>query len=172
MTLSVVAAFVAATAIAAVIIIVSVLSAGQGPSDGASPDGSASATPSASGTTRPVEQLPTPTPLASTPAPTDRQPAEVVLATWGASGSGIEASAYVAGVVEDGGSCSLHARQGDTERTVEAAATPTGQNVSCGFATVPASDLSAGDWEIWFTYASPTHEGTSSAVSVTFGGQQ
>lgn len=172
MTFSAVAASVAAAAVVVAINLVGVPSP-----NGATPSGVLSGqsgipTATATRTPPPVEELATPTPLPSTPPLTGRAPAELVLATWAATDAGIEASAYVAALVEDDGRCTLHARQGETERMVDAAATPTGQNVSCGFVSLSGADLTAGEWQIWFTYASPTHEGTSSSVSVTFGGQQ
>lgn len=107
---------------------------------------------------------PTPLPTDSVDGDDDRSRVDVVLAAWQVTESGIEASAYVAGVVEEGGTCVLSAQQEDTVLQVRGGATPTGQNVSCGFLTVPAAELGAGEWQIWFEYSSPASFGVSGAV--------
>lgn len=144
---------------------------------GAAPSSSGSpSTPATASSSPPAEPLATPTPLPSTPgspsAAPDRAPVTVVLAAWQATAAGIEASSFVQGVVEEGGTCVLRARLGDTLREVRGPATPTGQNVSCGFLTVPLAELTAGEWEIWFDYSSDASAGTSDAVTVTVDKEQ
>lgn len=128
--------------------------------------------------------LSTPTPLAPTltpsppgpgaadpgspdPAPTATT-ASLILAAWQADEDGISASAFVQDIVEQGGTCVLHAQLGDVIREATAAATPTGQNVSCGFILIPSSELTPGDWTIWFDYSSPTTVATSGAVTLGY----
>lgn len=119
-----------------------------------------------------VEPLPTPTPLSTTAVPLDRDRVDVVLATWNVEADGIAASAYVAGIVEEGGTCTLRARSEAREASTQGLATTTGQNVSCGFLTIAADDLAPGEWEVWFEYESDTHAGVSSAVQIPFEGAQ
>lgn len=152
--------------------------------------GDASSSPGPAGSDVSATPLDTPTPLApyltpappvpsasapDAPGPAPSAPvaaAALILAAWQADDRGISASAFVQDVVEEGGTCVLHARQGDTIREVSAAATPTGQNVSCGFVTIPPSELTPGDWTIWFDYSSPTTAATSGAVTLGYGKDQ
>ncbi|MFK4115530.1 hypothetical protein ACI2K6_12955 [Microbacterium sp. NPDC006705] len=123
-----------------------------------------------------VTPLPTPTalPPEQSAAPTDPSAPSlaavtVVLAAWQVTDAGaIEASAFVQALVEDDGTCVLHARSGETVREIAGTATPTGQNTSCGFLVLPADELAAGDWTIWFDYTSPTAAGTSEAVTLAY----
>lgn len=163
----------------AVVFIVFVITRGT-----AAPPGAPSSSLAPSGSDVSATPLSTPTPLAPTltpPPPSSGPPdsgapdpaptvttAALILAAWQAGDDGISASAFVQDVVEQGGTCVLHARQGDVVRDATAAATPTGQNVSCGFVTIPPSELAPGDWTIWFDYSSPTTVATSGAVTLGY----
>jgi len=150
----------------------------------ATPSAAASSSSTSTGSDASATPLSTPTPLAPTftphpsasdaPGPGSPEPtptvatAELILAAWQAGADGLSASAFVQDVVEEGGTCVLHAQQGDVVREVTSQATPTGQNVSCGFVTVPPSELTPGDWTIWFDYSSPTTVATSGAVTLGY----
>lgn len=154
------------------------------------PRDDASSPPTPTGSDVSATPLSTPTPLAPslspappttptsepdspnpTPVPTPKS-AALILAAWQAGPDGISASAFVQDVVEEGGTCFLHAQLGDVIREATAPATPTGQNVSCGFVTIPPSELTPGDWTIWFDYSSPTSAATSGAVTLGYGKDQ
>lgn len=171
--------------VAAIVLIVFVVSGGF-----AGPRGDASSPPTPTGSGASAIPLSTPTPLAPslspappttptsapdspdpTPAPTAKT-AALILAAWQAGPEGISASAFVQDVVEEGGTCVLHAQLGDVIREATAPATPTGQNVSCGFVMIPPSELTPGDWTIWFDYSSPTTAATSGAVTLGYGKDQ
>lgn len=134
-----------------------------------------SALPTATGTTTAasappsVSPLPTPTPVPETSTP-GRASADVVLASWLADRSGVSASAYVAGVLEDAGTCTLHLRLGEQELTATKSGRATGQNTSCGLIEIPAEQLSDGQWELWIDYSSPRTAGESGHVTVDIEG--
>lgn len=129
------------------------------------------ALPTTTGATTPgsappsVSPLSTPTPVPETSSP-GRASADVVLASWLADGSGVSASAYVAGVLEDAGTCTLHVRLGEQELTATRSGRATGQNTSCGLIEIPAERLSDGQWELWIDYSSARTAGESGHVTV------
>ncbi|MBN9210082.1 MAG: hypothetical protein BGO45_00650 [Microbacterium sp. 71-36] len=171
-----------------VVVVLLIVATVSGVFSGSSVDASSSPAPTGSDVS--ATPLDTPTPLAPSLTPAPAVPsasasdspgpapsatigtASLILAAWQADDRGISASAFVQDVVEEGGTCVLHARQGDIVRESTAPATPTGQNVSCGFQTIPASELTPGDWTIWFDYSSPTTAATSGAVTLGYGKDQ
>ncbi len=95
------------------------------------------------------------------------QEVSVVLSSWGVDRAGISASAYTAGVVEEGGVCTLHVASAAGESTRSQNAVPTGQNTSCGFIGVPLGDVGPSPWAVWMTYETSTSVGTSEQVELT-----
>lgn len=87
-----------------------------------------------------------------------------ILTSWGQnpSTSALEGSGYIAGMVENSGTCTLTATKGSTQVSQSIAATQNAQNVSCGLISIPPSKLSAGTWSLALSYTSATSAGTSS----------
>ncbi len=69
---------------------------------------------------------------------------------------GIAVGAYVAGVIEEGGSCALTLSKDGQSATAESEALPDAATTSCGQLVVPFSDLEPGVWTAEVTYTSPT----------------
>lgn len=118
------------------------------PSDAASPD---------------VTLSPSPLPSASVPGTST---VFVNVITADVTGTELEATAMVADLVEEGGSCTLVATKGTTRRTATATTTPGPASTYCALMTVPVTELRPGDWKITVTYVSALHSGTSSEVTV------
>lgn len=161
-------ATVAGVILATALVVVVVMLVVSAPPTTSIPEGTRTESPTVSAEPT-FEPLSTPTPLPTTAVPADRAPVDVVLATWNVDAEGIVASAYVAGIVEEGGTCTLRARFEERDVAVQGTAVATGQNVSCGFLSIPAGSLVAGNWDVWFEYESPTYSGVSSAVEMPFG---
>ena len=108
--------------------------------------------------------------VATDPAPvTDAADAQVTLARleWDDATGTLRANGFVAGVIEDGGTCTLTARPASgaavsAESTGMADATTT----NCGLLETRAGDMSSGTWQVTLAYSSPGTSGTSSAQSV------
>lgn len=112
-----------------------------------------------------LEGTPTPRPSVS-PSP-GHTPVAVVLATWGVDSAEVSASAYVSGVIEEGGACTIHVQssQGVAEKVRDAQ--PTGQNTSCGFLSVPLAEAGPAPWVVWITYESSASAGASEQVELS-----
>lgn len=131
----------------------------------------AQASPGAYGT--PVDpSLPNPTEVATdppAPQPTSGSVSVVLtFADWDADSSTIEAGAFVQGLVESGGTCTITAaRSGSTSGTATASV-PGEPDVSS--TTCPALSLSgnltSGSWTVQVQYTSETSSGTSSPTTV------
>src|SRR3954462_3769067 len=78
---------------------------------------------------------------------------------WVASPAGVEVGAYVAGVAESGGTCTLTLTSGAGSATAEVPAEPDAASTSCPTLTVPGSKLSSGTWSAVVTYESPSISG-------------
>jgi hypothetical protein len=85
---------------------------------------------------------------------------------WVASPAGVEVGAYVAGVAESGGTCTLTLTSGAGSATAEVPAEPDAASTSCPTLTVPGSKLSSGTWSAVVTYESPSISGKSAPVTV------
>jgi hypothetical protein len=83
------------------------------------------------------------------------------------NGSSIEIDAFVNGVAEDGGSCTLTAKLGTSTVTKQANGILNASNTSCPAFTIARSEFStAGSWSVTVTYKSSTAEGTSAATNL------
>jgi hypothetical protein len=102
------------------------------------------------------------------PAKTDGGDVDVVITQggWGPSGTAVEVSGYVAGVVENGGTCRVTlSRDGETvsaEHEGLADATTT----ACGAIEVGDEDMTSGWWRAVLSYESPTSTGASAPTDV------
>ena len=85
---------------------------------------------------------------------------------WSAADRQVLAGGYAAGVIEDGGVCTLTLTQGGSTVTVEGPAMPDASTTVCGGLVVPGNRLTAGTWQATLTYASSTHHGTSASAPV------
>jgi len=125
---------------------------------------SPAATPSESPTdTASPELTPSPKPSASMPNASD---VFVNVITADVTETELEATAMVAGVIEEGGSCTLVATKGTTRRTATGTTMAGPESTYCALMTVPVTELRPGDWKITVSYKSALHSGTSSEVTV------
>lgn len=117
--------------------------------------------------------LPNPTGVASdTPAPSapsataDAAAVIVTYSGWVDTPAGVEVGAYLAGVAESGGTCTLTLTGSAGSATAEVTAEPDAASTSCPALAVPGSELSSGTWTAVVTYESPSTSGTSTPVPV------
>lgn len=73
----------------------------------------------------------------------------------------VDASGFVAGILEEGGSCTLTLQKDGVSVTATSQATPNAQSVSCGIISIGRDKLSPGSWKAQLSYNSAAHEGTS-----------
>ena len=136
------------------------------PTTTAAPDPGPSASPDAPGPAEPEEPTaePTTAPTAD-PGPTADARAAVTpsLSFAGLDGAGthVEVNAYVAEVVEPGGTCTAVLTSGAGEVRTTADAEPDATTTTCAPLRTPVADLAAGTWSVVVEYSSPTSVGTS-----------
>jgi hypothetical protein len=78
----------------------------------------------------------------------------------------LEVTAMVSDVVEQDGTCTLIASKGSRRETATTGTSTAPASTYCGLMTIPAADLSAGEWKIVVEYDSTAHAGQSDAESV------
>lgn len=120
-------------------------------------------TGSAASGTQVLEPGPDATVATDPPAARGEIAVVVTYADW--VDGGVEVDGYVAGVVEDGGTCRLTLTRGDDVQTVEGVAASDASTTTCGSLIVAGGGLTAGDWSAVLTYDSTSSSG-SSAPSV------
>lgn len=86
---------------------------------------------------------------------------------WNAASSEADVGAYVQGIVESGGTCTLTLTKAGRSVVATTTATPSASSTSCGRMAVAGSKLSAGSWSAVASYRSPQHAGTSAPIEVT-----
>lgn len=69
---------------------------------------------------------------------------------------GVAVGAYVAGLVEDGGRCSLTLSLGGSSVTAQTKSSSDASTTSCGTMLVPFGKLKAGAWTVTVAYSSTT----------------
>lgn len=82
-------------------------------------------------------------------------------------GGEIEVRAYVPGIIEDGGACTITITKGQSTvvRRTEGAQDAT--NTNCGSIAIPRSEFSsAGQWSVVVSYSSAKYSGSSQAVTL------
>lgn len=89
-----------------------------------------------------------------------------VIVSYGQTKDGVEVSARVPGIVEDGGTCTLTLTKGSDKVTASKKAVSNVSEVSCGFITISNSKLSPGNWSATVSYSSDKYTGTSDKVTV------
>jgi hypothetical protein len=85
---------------------------------------------------------------------------------WNATSQVVQVGGYVAGVVEEGGVCTLTLTKGGRSVTGRTDAVADASTTACGAVTVPGDRVSAGTWQAVLSYSSAGHSGTSDAVDV------
>lgn len=116
--------------------------------------------------------VPNPTDVATDPAtssasrPGSSATVVVTYADWSSSTASVEVGAYVAGTVEQDGTCSLQLTGPAAAPSVEVAAEPDAGSTSCPDMVVPGAGLAPGTYSAVVTYSSPTTSGTSAPTSI------
>lgn len=119
------------------------------------PDGSdQNGSPSAAFSTAPQQ------PDKTTPGPTATPQAVIVVAGADLDGLNVSASGYVAGVVEDGGTCTFVFTRPEQRLESSRESVSNVTTTSCGFVQVPIAQFTKGTWQVVLTY-------TSGALTVT-----
>jgi hypothetical protein len=90
----------------------------------------------------------------------------VTFAGWNADAGEVQVGGYVAGVVEDGGVCTLTLTNGGETVTGRTEAVADASTTACGAVTVPGDDVADGTWSARLAYESAAHVGTSEAWDV------
>jgi hypothetical protein len=106
----------------------------------------------------------------ATDAPVKRRSGQVdVLLTYAgfdqATGT-VQAAGFVAGVLEDGGTCTLTLTKGGQEVTATSPASADATTTMCGLLETPPG-LAAGTWDAVLTYASAAADGESRSTEVS-----
>jgi hypothetical protein len=82
--------------------------------------------------------------------------------------SSVEAAAFVSGIYEDGGTCTLTLTKGSTSVTRQTAASKDATVTRCVNFAIPRSEIpSNGEWTVSVSYKSATHSGTSATQKIT-----
>ncbi|MCZ2822336.1 hypothetical protein O2V63_18505 [Modestobacter sp. VKM Ac-2977] len=144
--------------------------------DPAPPAAASSAAPTASSSRAPSTGT-VAVPSVSTPSPGEEDPTEaaptrssgvvepvVTYAGWETQSASVEVNGYVAGVLEDEGTCRLTLTRGDLEIIDENAAEPDASTMNCGL--LRAADVTEGTWTAVLSYESASSSGESPPVDV------
>ena len=114
--------------------------------------------------------LPNPTGVATdSAAPTAATGSAAVVVTysgWTDATVGVEVGAYVAGVAESGGTCTLSLTSGSRTARAEVSGEPDSSSTSCPNMAVEPDQLSSGTWSAVVSYESVTTSGESDPVEV------
>jgi hypothetical protein len=102
------------------------------------------------------------------PATTSGDQVQVVLtyASFDAASGTVQANGFAAGLIEDGGTCTLTLTQGGDTVTATSTAAADASTTSCGLLET-AAGLAGGTWDAVLTYSSDNARGESEAVEVT-----
>lgn len=128
---------------------------------------SAGSTTAAAGATSPAATSPAAedTDAVQTDAPATEASVRLTFVEWAPDSGAIEASAFVQGLVEAGGTCVLVATDGDRELTGDPQpAEPGPSTTDCGGLSVPVED--SGTWRVSVTYSSPATDLRSADAEV------
>ena len=79
------------------------------------------------------------------------------------AGEGVAVGAYVAGLIEQGGTCTMTLTLDGDKASVTTDGLPDAQTTSCGQLVVPYSELSPGTWAVDVTYSSPAGKNVTPA---------
>jgi hypothetical protein len=119
-----------------------------------------------------ADEVPEPTPGqavatdAKAPASGGVVNAVITQAGWGPSGTAVEVSGFVSGVVEDGGTCRVTlTRDGETV-TAEHEGMADASTTVCGAIEVGDQEMTSGWWQAVLSYESATSAGASAPMDV------
>ncbi|GEK21662.1 hypothetical protein [Cellulomonas xylanilytica] len=139
------------------------------PSAGATTSGPTS-TPTTGPTDGAPPASPEPTDAAPAPAPAPDDLTEVTVtisyAGWVADAGRVEVGAYVDGVIEGTGTCTLTLKRSGRSVSETVPATADASSTSCGAVAVDGAQLSSGTWSAVVDYDSPTSVGSSAPTEV------
>ncbi|WP_285025893.1 hypothetical protein [Plantibacter sp. ME-Dv--P-122b] len=116
---------------------------GPSPDD---PDTTRAPVPTETFVTKPPQETPTPLPVE----------AVMVIASVDMDGANVSVSGYVAGVIEEAGSCEYLLSNGTDEVRVPSTGSADRAQTSCGVVQVPINQVSRGSWTVALEYSSPT----------------
>ncbi len=115
-----------------------------------------SSAPAAATTTAPISPPPeNPEDVATDTAVPTLAALQITYAGPDDAAGGIAVGAYVAGLIEEGGTCALTLSKGGESATAESEALADASTTSCGQLVVPFSELEPGTWAAEVTYTSP-----------------
>jgi hypothetical protein len=98
----------------------------------------------------------------------DAVPVVVTYSGFNPTAGAVQLGGY-AGVVEDGGTCTLTLTQGGAKVAATSRASADASTTTCGELSVPRAKLAPGTWQAVLSYASATHTGTAAPVPVEVG---
>jgi hypothetical protein len=114
--------------------------------------------------------LPEPTDVATDPpAPATTPDSAAVVVTysgWTEATAQVEVGAYVSGLAESGGTCTLTLTSGSRSARSEVTGEPDAASTSCPAMAVDGDELSAGTWRAVVRYESASTSGESDPVEV------
>ncbi len=97
--------------------------------------------------------------------PTEDGRVFVTYSGWSQDGS-FQVSAYLPGVVEDDGTCTLTMTAESGEATASVAASPDAASTACGGLSIPGADLGPGAWSAVVSYESASSRASSDPIDV------
>lgn len=117
--------------------------------------------------TEPADPAEVATDVPTSAAPTGTDVDVVVsYAGWDDATSAVEVNAFVGGVVEEGGTCTLRLTGGDAPVSVEVPAEADASTTTCGLMSTPGTPVPPGTYDAVVTYTSPSASGVSAGTSV------
>lgn len=126
----------------------------------------------AGSTPAPYTIKPEPTHVATDPArttlPGGRADVHLTYVTFDASSGTVQASGFVAGLIEDGGTCTLTLTKGTDLVTATSTAGADATTTSCGLLET-SPGIAAGNWQAVVAYSSPRASGRSQVAEVAVG---
>lgn len=81
-------------------------------------------------------------------------------------GQNVEVGAYVAGIFEDGGVCTLSLTKDNQTKSVSVNSVKGASSVDCPVMSINVNDLTKGLWQALVTYSSETSEGASQSRAI------
>lgn len=97
----------------------------------------------------------------SAPQSNGKRAVAPVISSWGYENSVLQASGFVPGLIESGGTCTLNAVKDGVTVSAKIDSTQNAQNVSCGLIKINREKLSPGTWKLTLSYNSAGYEGSS-----------
>ncbi|MFZ4893236.1 hypothetical protein ACL9RL_02170 [Plantibacter sp. Mn2098] len=99
------------------------------------------------------------------PEPTAKPEPVIVFVQLDGDATHVLLSGYVAGVIENGGTCSWSLVNGASTQTVEAEGLSDRAQTSCGVSQIDTASLTPGTWTATLTYSSDSQQSITSTPS-------